>query len=207
MNEFKKGDKIVITAVGKKSINGRYFWKGDIGVIRDISQDPEETEYYIDFDHQGNKKVHGDGRWFISSDVNKDDDRYAQFKLYEESKVIDWTKYEGKEAWFSISGGTKEWFKGKLYKYDPELTPPFLAILDKDQDTIRQFNCIKTIGEINWSKIPVGTKVIVSDTPDFSEPRTKDFLCYIPDRGYPFWVVAGERCPETANAYKYCKLA
>lgn len=206
MNEFKKGDRIVITAVGKKPLSGRYFWKGDIGVIIGIDQ-LSERRYYIDFDNQGNKKVYGDGQWSISSDVRRDDDRYAQFKLYEAPEVIDWTKYEGKEAWFSISGGTKEWVKGKLYKYAPELTPSFLAVLDKDQDTIRQFNYIKTSCEIDWSKISAGTKVIVSDTPDFGGPTTEEFLCYTPDRGYPFWVVAGGRCSETAHAYKYCKLA
>lgn len=205
MNEFKKGDKIIITGVAsKKPMNGRPFRKGDRGVILDLS--PDTGVYYVDFNNRGNKKVCNLGKWYLSTRCNKAYDYYAQFKLYEEPEVIDWTKYEGKEAWFSVSGGTKEWFKGRLYKYDPELTPSFLAILDKDYDTIRQFNCIQTSPEIDWSKITAGTKVVVSDTPDFSEPETKEFLCYTHDREYPFWAVAGGRCSETANAYKYCKL-
>ena len=63
--------------------------------------------------------------------------------------------------------------------------------------------------KIDWSKVPMGTKVFVSD--DESILKTNDaaiketFLFYLPDYEYPYWVLDG-MYNDKAAGFKYCKL-
>ena len=65
----------------------------------------------------------------------------------------------------SVEGAAK---KVILHSYDPALNAPFIC----EAKTWRYARLIED-KDVDWSKIPIGTKVIVSVTPYFSEPETK----------------------------------
>lgn len=62
--------------------------------------------------------------------------------------------------------------------------------------------------EIDWSKVPMGTKVFVSDIINYFNSKDilnypKKFMGYFHSLDYPFWVYD----IKAADGYKYCKLA
>lgn len=67
----------------------------------------------------------------------------------------------------------------------------------------------KELGIIDWSKVPVDTKVLVSS--DGTAWSRKYFHEYSPDNDYPFFVFDFGRTSWTTTGssvgYKYCKLA
>ena len=63
--------------------------------------------------------------------------------------------------------------------------------------------------EIDWSKVPVDTPVMVRDTVN-KKWSERHFVCYMPSDNYPFLAFSYGDKRETANGvdkWKYCKLA
>lgn len=98
----------------------------------------------------------------------------------------------------------------------PEDEEPFTVILCNDLNRPRRFKHCKLYGtqkpkepEIDWSKVPAGTEVFVSDyQKNLGNKRSeKVFLMgYFPFIDLPFWVF-NNIGRDAATGYKHCKLA
>lgn len=60
--------------------------------------------------------------------------------------------------------------------------------------------------EIDWSKVPIGTKTKVNDEKELENKRIQIFMGYFPELERPFWVF-DDNDRDTATGFKYCKLA
>lgn len=58
--------------------------------------------------------------------------------------------------------------------------------------------------EIDWKKVPMGTKVYCANRINEKAEEVDYFVFYNPKHNYPFWILVGE---NKAAGYKYCKLA
>ena len=58
--------------------------------------------------------------------------------------------------------------------------------------------------EIDWEKIPIGTKVYCTDRINEKAEEIDYFVFYNPKHNFPFWILVEE---DKAAGYKYCKLA
>lgn len=109
----------------------------------------------------------------------------------------------------------EDWEERELYAYDPELDKPFMCFKKygdgrvlNDICTWKYAKLVEAVEEkpqeIDWTKVEVGTQVIVSDSDDFYPCNTREFFMYLPDLEYKFWVFDGEKVE--AYGYKYCKI-
>lgn len=80
------GDIIKVTDTNNDS--AEFFSIGDIGTIerrmRSDIDHTKETLYYIDFNNHGNRRVIGDGLWYIDTSMPKDleNGTYGRFEIY-----------------------------------------------------------------------------------------------------------------------------
>ena len=101
---------------------------------------------------------------------------------------------------------------GTIICYDENETNPFRYKNAKGaNEPLNSFwnlynnNSLKEIKqEIDWSKVPSGTKVLVSDTPDIYSSFV-EFIAYAPDIKFPF-ITKTKTSVHNFQGWKYCKI-
>ena len=58
--------------------------------------------------------------------------------------------------------------------------------------------------DVDWSKVPIGTKVYCTDRINEKAEEVDYFVFYNPKHNFPFWILVET---DKAAGYKYCKLA
>ena len=60
--------------------------------------------------------------------------------------------------------------------------------------------------EVDWTKVPINTKVEVCDHTSFKTSRNGCLLAFIPELSHKFWMRLTENV-ELGYGYRYCRLA
>lgn len=91
-------------------------------------------------------------------------------------EAINWSSYEGQEIEV-CDHCLDKWIKKTLYKYDSTMEWPFICFLDNGEGVLswKTARLIeKKEPEVDWSKVPMGTKVFVADADNEETIKAED---------------------------------
>lgn len=204
------GTKIIVTKNG--IFSEKFFSVGDIGTtlmpVKDTS-----CPVMVKFDH---------GIWGIDPNDAGDEiyAQYGEYVLYEGDgvKAFDWADYEGKEIKVRDPEDA-EFCKRILEKYNPKKEFPFICENNNNPYGYtgwkygQVISSVKRNLEIDWSKVPPGVAVKVSNKSKEDAINQlqfylgyHQFLGYFPDQPLPFWVFRTWEHKEAFGA-KHCVIA
>lgn len=122
--------------------------------------------------------------------------------------TINWAEFEGQTILVKQSDDA-QWKPHKLVKYLESKEYPFICESDTHSESYyswMQGMPITHIRKIDWTKVPQGTTVLVSDKSiqeAVASNRKAKFFYYSPEAHWPCWVYTNGR---TAKGFKYCVL-
>lgn len=134
---------------------------------------------------------------------------HVEKRKLDPEKTIHWSNFEGQEIEV-FCPCSEVWMKRTLYKYDSSIEQPFICFLD-NKDGVLSWKDGRLIEkkqpEVDWSKVDIGTKVIVADSKETLKDSILDaiFISFDP-KDNVFWTLL----PNTGKQPKHflcCKLA